>query len=44
MDHPEFPLRLLPPYLGSSDEEYHAFVTRLAQRLPDWIPGPHATP
>lgn len=32
------PLRLLPPYLGSSDEEYHNFVRLLEQRLPEWVP------
>lgn len=34
----EFPLRLLPPYLGSSDEEFHAFVRLLKERLPEWVP------
>lgn len=34
----EFPLRLLPPYVGSSDEEFHAFVHLLGERLPEWIP------
>ncbi|MFN7770762.1 MAG: dihydrodipicolinate synthase family protein [Planctomycetaceae bacterium] len=43
MYHSEFPLRLLPPYIGSSDEEFEAFVKLLAQRLPDWIPGTHST-
>lgn len=43
MYHPEFPLRLLPPYLGSSDEEFETFVKLLGQRLPSWIPRPHAT-
>jgi dihydrodipicolinate synthase/N-acetylneuraminate lyase len=38
MYHPEFPLRLLPPYLGSSDEEFHTFVNLLRRRLPEWIP------
>jgi dihydrodipicolinate synthase/N-acetylneuraminate lyase len=44
MYHPEFPLRLLPPYLGSSDEEFHAFVNLLRTRLPDWIPQLLTTP
>jgi hypothetical protein len=44
MYHPEFPLRLLPPYLGSSDEEYHAFVNLLRTRLPEWIPQLQTTP
>ena len=36
---PEFPLRLLPPYVGSSDDEFQAFVRLLGERLPDWIPA-----
>lgn len=36
----EVPLRLLPPYVGSSDEEFHAFVRLLGARLPEWIPAP----
>jgi len=36
---PEFPLQLLPPYVGSSDDEFQAFVRLLAERLPDWIPA-----
>lgn len=38
MYEPDMPLRLLPPYLGSSDEEYHNFVRLLEQRLPEWVP------
>jgi dihydrodipicolinate synthase/N-acetylneuraminate lyase len=34
----EFPLRLLPPYAGASDDEYQVFVRRLKERLPDWVP------
>ncbi|HJT77037.1 MAG TPA: dihydrodipicolinate synthase family protein [Gemmataceae bacterium] len=40
MHDPEFPLRLLPPYVGMSDEQYRAFVELLRQRLPDWVPRP----
>lgn len=36
----EFPLRLLPPYVGSSDEEFRAFVRLLRERLPEWVPTP----
>jgi len=36
---PEFPLRLLPPYIGSSDAEFERFVTLLGERLPAWIPS-----
>lgn len=35
---PDMPLRLLPPYVGSTDEEYHRFVSLLKQRLPEWVP------
>jgi dihydrodipicolinate synthase/N-acetylneuraminate lyase len=36
---PEFPLRLLPPYVGMSDEQYRGFVQLLRQRLPEWVPN-----
>ena len=36
----EFPLRLLPPYVGSSDDEFRAFVRLLGERLPEWVPEP----
>ena len=39
MYDPEIPLRLLPPYVGSSDDEYHAFVRLLRERLPEWVPA-----
>ncbi|MDA1055955.1 MAG: dihydrodipicolinate synthase family protein [Planctomycetota bacterium] len=39
----EFPLRLLPPYVGSSDEEYQAFVRLLRERLPEWVPVAEGT-
>jgi dihydrodipicolinate synthase/N-acetylneuraminate lyase len=39
MYDPAFPLRLLPPYEGVSDEEYQAFVRLLGERLPDWVPA-----
>ena len=38
MYDPEMPLRLLPPYVGSSDKEYQAFVRLLSERLPEWVP------
>lgn len=38
MHDPEFPLRLLPPYVGFSDEEYRGFVQLLTKRLPEWMP------
>jgi len=43
MYDPEFPLRLLPPYVGSSDDEFHAFVRLLRERLPEWVPQPEKT-
>jgi dihydrodipicolinate synthase/N-acetylneuraminate lyase len=39
MYDPEFPLRLQPPYVGSSDDEFRAFVRLLGERLPDWVPS-----
>lgn len=33
-----YPLRLLPPYVGPSDEEYYKFVRVLKERLPEWVP------
>ena len=38
MYDPEIPLRLLPPYVGPSDEEFHTFVRLLRERLPEWVP------
>ena len=35
---PEMPIRLLPPYIGSSEEEYQDFVRLLKERLPEWVP------
>lgn len=40
MYDPEFPLRMLPPYVGSTDAEFATFVQRLGERLPEWIPTP----
>lgn len=39
MYDPTFPLRLLPPYFGSSDDEFRAFVRLLSERLPEWVPA-----
>ena len=44
MYDPEFPLRLLPPYVGSSDDEYQAFVRLLGERLPEWVPAAEGSP
>ena len=38
MYDPEFPLRMLPPYVGSSEDEYRTFVRLLGERLPQWLP------
>jgi dihydrodipicolinate synthase/N-acetylneuraminate lyase len=38
MYDPRFPLRMLPPYRGSSDEEFQTFTRLLGERLPEWIP------
>ena len=34
---PEFPLRLLPPYAGVSDEAYERFVEGVRQQYPHWL-------
>jgi dihydrodipicolinate synthase/N-acetylneuraminate lyase len=34
---PDFPLRLLPPYQGTSDEEFYAIVERLRREFPGWV-------
>lgn len=40
----EFPLRLLPPYQGSSDVEFQRFVALLRARLPAWVPAECGAP
>lgn len=35
---PKFPLRLLPPYDGVSDERFDSYVSLLRQSLPHWLP------
>ena len=39
MYDPDFPLRLLPPYGGSSDAEFTAFRERMREVLPEWVPA-----
>ncbi len=39
MIDPAFPLRMLPPYQGSSDSELETFVRLLRERLPQWVPS-----
>ena len=34
---PAFPLRLLPPYIGTTDEAYQAFCAYLRKEQPAWI-------
>lgn len=36
---PEIPLRLLPPYVGTSDEEFARFEKLLREQLPEWLPS-----
>ena len=36
---PRFPLRLLPPYQSTTDEAYEAFLARVRERLPHWLPA-----
>jgi dihydrodipicolinate synthase/N-acetylneuraminate lyase len=35
---PDFPLRLLPPYQGATDEGYRDYLAELAERFPRWLP------
>lgn len=35
---PKFPLRLLPPYEGVSDERFDRYLALLRQNLPHWLP------
>ncbi|MCA9025643.1 MAG: dihydrodipicolinate synthase family protein [Planctomycetaceae bacterium] len=39
MYDPTFPLRMQPPYTGSSDEEFASFLQLLRKRLPEWVPA-----
>jgi dihydrodipicolinate synthase/N-acetylneuraminate lyase len=40
---PEFPLRLLSPYQGFSDDDYAACRRVMEDRYPDWLPEPART-
>lgn len=37
---PDFPLRLLPPYQGTSDEEFRGIMKRLRLEFPSWMEHP----
>lgn len=37
---PAFPLRLLPPYAGTSDAAFEGFAAVLRQRFPAWLDDP----
>jgi len=44
---PEFPLRLLSPYLGASEEAFGRYAAVLRSRFPQWldtVPAPPAAP
>lgn len=36
---PEFPLRLLPPYVSTSDEQFEQFLGLIKEQLPQWLPS-----
>jgi dihydrodipicolinate synthase/N-acetylneuraminate lyase len=36
---PEFPLRLLPPYAGVSEEAYGRFIDGVREQYPHWLPS-----
>ena len=38
VSEPEFPLRLLSPYQGGTEEGYRSYVAELAERFPRWLP------
>ena len=35
---PDFPLRLLPPYQGATDEGYRGYLAELSATFPAWLP------
>lgn len=37
LHHPGFPLRLLPPYLGASEEAFAIYRNRMHDELPHWL-------
>ena len=37
LHHPRFPLRLLPPYLGASEEAFAIYRNRMQGELPHWL-------
>lgn len=39
MAEPDFPLRLLPPYVSSTEAMADVYRSTLAARLPDWLPS-----
>jgi dihydrodipicolinate synthase/N-acetylneuraminate lyase len=36
---PDFPLRLLPPYQGATEDGYQGYVAELARCFPRWLPA-----
>jgi len=41
---PDFPLRLLPPYIGASEDAFNAFVESVRASHPQWLPGAQSPP
>jgi dihydrodipicolinate synthase/N-acetylneuraminate lyase len=39
LSEPDFPLRLLPPYEGSSEEAFRRYREGLAKTYPEWLPA-----
>lgn len=39
LHHPEFPLRLYPPYADAGDEAFFAFKEMVKTKYPQWYPG-----
>jgi len=41
---PDFSLRLLPPYIGASEDAFTGFVEAVRASHPQWLPGARGTP
>jgi dihydrodipicolinate synthase/N-acetylneuraminate lyase len=41
---PDFPLRLLSPYQGFTDDDYRTLKRILEERYPDWLAAPEGVP
>jgi len=37
MNDPKFPIRMYPPYIGFTDEQYERFAAAVRERVPSWF-------